>query len=161
MISNHYPMTYSGPYGWLVLAILGAAGVCVRLFFVRSHKGKILPVLLVAAAVLIIGVAIALAPRSPSNTVASSAPTVPFATVGPIIAQRCAVCHATHPTQEGFATAPQGVLLDTPERIAQSATRIQQQAVTTHAMPLGNITNMTDHEREIVGQWIAQGAHTQ
>jgi uncharacterized membrane protein len=160
MISNHYPMTYSGPYGWLVLAVLGAAGVCVRLFFVRSHKGKILPVLLVAAAVLIIAVAVALAPRTPPNTSASHATSVPFATVGSIIAQRCAVCHATHPTQEGFATAPQGVLLDTPERIAHSATRIAQQAIATHAMPLGNITNMTDNEREIVGQWIAQGAHT-
>lgn len=158
MISNHYPMTYSGPYGWLVLAVLGAAGVCVRLFFVRSHKGKILPILLVAAAVLIIAVAMALAPRAPAPQAANTWG-VPFSTIQPIVAQRCAVCHAAHPTQAGFATAPQGVMLDTPERIVQASARIQQQAIATHAMPLGNITKMTDRERAVLGQWIAQGAH--
>jgi len=159
MISNHYPMTYGGPYGWLVLAVLGAAGVCVRLFFVRSHKGKILPVLPIAAAVLIIAVAVALAPRAPAPQ-AGDPVTIAFATIQPIVAQRCAVCHAAHPTEEGFTAAPQGVMLDTPERIVQASARIQQQAVTTHAMPLGNITKMTDGERALVGQWIAQGAHT-
>jgi uncharacterized membrane protein len=159
MISNHYPMTYSGPYGWLVLAVLGAAGVCVRLFFVRSHKGKILPILLVAATALIVAVAVALAPRTPAPQTAHTWG-VPFATIQPIVAQRCAVCHAAHPTQAGFATAPQGVMLDTPERIVQASARIQQQAIATHAMPLGNITKMTDSERALLGQWIAQGAHT-
>ncbi|MBC5815951.1 MAG: urate hydroxylase PuuD, partial [Candidatus Eremiobacteraeota bacterium] len=38
MISNHYPMTYSTPYGWLVLAGIGLAGVLVRYFFILTHK---------------------------------------------------------------------------------------------------------------------------
>jgi len=69
-----------------------------------------------------------------------------------------AVCHAEHPTQPGFASAPLGVLLDTPERIQAAAPRIQQQAVTTQAMPIGNLTGMLPDERARVGAWIAGGA---
>jgi uncharacterized membrane protein len=75
-----------------------------------------------------------------------------------IVAKRCAVCHAAKPTQPGFSAAPQGVLLDTPEHVRANAARIEQQAVTTHAMPLGNVTRMTDAERKVLGEWIAAGA---
>ncbi|MGH8436979.1 MAG: hypothetical protein ACRERX_21520, partial [Pseudomonas sp.] len=38
--------------------------------------------------------------------------------------------------------------------------RIQAQAVATQTMPLGNITQMTQEERDLIGAWIAQGART-
>jgi uncharacterized membrane protein len=155
MLSYHYPMTYSGRYGWLVLLAIAAAGVLVRYFFVLTHKARIVWALPVAAALVLAGTAIALAPRGAATT----AP-VAFAQVAPIFAQRCAVCHAAHPTQPGFAAAPNGVLLDTPEHIAANAARIDAQAVQSHAMPLGNITHMTDAERTLVGAWIDQGAKT-
>ncbi len=164
MISNHYPLTYSGSYGWLVLAGLGAAGVLVRRFFVLGHKGRVVIALPAAAAVLLVGLAVVLAPRpvGHASTARGTAPgagaAVTYATVGPIIAQRCAVCHAAHPTQPGFASAPQGVVLDTPEHVAMNALRIRQQAVLTHAMPLGNVTRMTDAERAALGAWIDAGA---
>jgi uncharacterized membrane protein len=50
------------------------------------------------------------------------------------------------------------VLLDTPAHIVANASRIEDQAVTTHAMPLGNITHITDAERAQLGAWIAGGA---
>jgi len=155
MISNHYPMTYSGPNGWWVVAVLCVAGVLARRFFILSHKYRYVVVLPVAAAVLVAGVAIAIVPRTPA---ASSGPAVTFAEVAPIVAQRCAVCHAARPTQPGFGTAPAGVLLDTPERIRANAQRAYDQAVTTHAMPLGNLTHMTDAERAEFGAWVTQGA---
>jgi uncharacterized membrane protein len=31
-------------------------------------------------------------------------------------------------------------------------------AVDSHAMPIGNLTNMTDAERATLGAWIAAGA---
>ncbi len=37
MISNHYPMTYSHPHGWLVLGVIMLAGVLIRQFFVLRH----------------------------------------------------------------------------------------------------------------------------
>lgn len=155
MISSHYPMTYSGTYGWLVLIALGIAGVLVRYFFILTHKARMVWVLPAVAALVIVATAIALAPRASTN--ADAAP-VSFAQVQPIFAQRCAVCHAAHPTQPGFAVEPAGVMLDTPAHIAANAGRVREQAVTTHAMPLGNITRMTDAERTLVGTWIDQGA---
>ncbi len=153
MMSNHYPMTYTGPYGWLVLISIAAAGVLVRYFFVLTHKAHIVWALPVTAGIIIAMTAIALAPRTASD----GAP-VAFAQVQPIIAARCAVCHAAHPTQPGFAAAPNGVLLDTPAHIAANAARVDAQAVQSRAMPLGNITHMTNAERALVGAWIDQGA---
>jgi len=156
MISNHYPMTYQNANGWLVLAAIAVAGVLVRYFFVLTHKQKLVIGLPIAAFAILAITAVAIAPR-PAAPVAG-APAVTFATVQPIVAQRCAVCHAAHPTQAGFAIAPAGVLLDTPAHIQANAARIQMQAVDTHAMPLGNLTKMTDAERTTLGAWIAQGA---
>ncbi len=157
MISNHYPMTYQSPYGWITLVFISLAGVLVRQFFLYTHKGRIVLALPLAALVILAAVAFAIAPRpGPAN-----AEPVSFAQVQPIVAQRCAVCHSTHPTQPGFTTAPAGVLLDTPAHIATNAQRIQTQAVTTHAMPLGNVTGMSDAERATLGAWIAAGANTQ
>jgi uncharacterized membrane protein len=153
MISNHYPMTYSGPYGWLVLAGLSIAGVLVRRFYVLTHFKRFVIALPVAAAVLIVGIAVAVAPRA-----APGAAGVPFSAAAPIVAQRCAVCHAEHPTYAGFSAAPAGVLLDTPAHIVANAVQIKAQAVTTHAMPLGNVTHITDAERATLGAWIDGGA---
>ena len=155
MISNHYPMTYGSTYGWLVLGAIGLAGVLVRYFFILSHKNKIIIGLPLAALVILAVTAIAIAPRSQAT--AGTAP-VTYAAVAPIFAQRCAVCHAAHPTQPGFASAPDGVLLDTQGNITANAQRVYVQAVTTHTMPLGNLTNMTDAERATIGAWISQGA---
>jgi uncharacterized membrane protein len=154
MISNHYPMTYSGPYGWLVLAGLSIAGVLVRRFYVLTHFKKIIYALPVAAMVLLAIIAYAIAPR----TAPAAGPSVSYARVAPIVAQRCAVCHAVHPTFGGFSAPPAGVLLDSPVHIVANAALIRAQAVASHAMPLGNMTNMTDGERATLGNWIDAGA---
>ena len=73
-------------------------------------------------------------------------------------AERCAGCHAEKPTQPGFAAPPLGVMLDSPERIKAAAPRIYQQVIATQAMPLGNLTQMTDNERALIGHWLADGA---
>jgi uncharacterized membrane protein len=161
MVSNHYPMTYAGSWGWLVLAALSAAGVLVRRFFVLDHTGRRVWALPVAAAMLIVAVAIAIAPR-PQTPAASAAPTAgapSYATVAAILSQRCAVCHAANPTQPGFSAPPAGVLLDSPVDIKLNAQRIYAQAVASHAMPLGNLTQMTDAERATLGAWIDAGAN--
>jgi len=81
-----------------------------------------------------------------------------FADVQRIVAERCAPCHAAKPTQAGFNEAPKGVLLDTPALIVANAQKINEQAVLTKAMPIGNLTGMTDAERATLGAWIAAGA---
>ena len=153
MISNHYPMTYSGSNGWLILAILCAAGVLVRRFFVLSHTHRYVVGLPIAAAVLIAALAIAFRPQAGGAT-----KPVSFTEVQPIFAQRCAVCHAARPTQPGFNAAPAGVLFDTPEHIKANAQGAYAQALTTHAMPPGNVTGITDAERARLAAWISNGA---
>ncbi|HEY5349597.1 MAG TPA: urate hydroxylase PuuD [Candidatus Lustribacter sp.] len=154
MISNHYPITYGGPNGWLVLAGLSIAGVLVRRFYVLTHFKQFVLALPVAAMVLLAIIAWALAPR----TTPASGPSVGYAKIAPIIAERCAACHSAHPTLAGFSTAPAGIRLDTPEHIVANAPSIRAQAVATHAMPLGNLTHITDAERATLGAWIDSGA---
>jgi mono/diheme cytochrome c family protein len=93
---------------------------------------------------------------APSVAVAS----VPFSSVAPIVAQRCATCHAAHPTQSGITQAPMGILLDTPAHISALAKRIYAQSVASQQMPLGNVTHMTVAERKLLGDWISAGAKT-
>ena len=155
MISNHYPMTYGHPQGWLILAVFILAGALIRQFFVLRHRGRVVWALPAIGVALLLGVAVALAPRAkPAQTGAAA---VSFAQVQPIIAQRCTVCHAERPTYPGFAQSPAGVLLDTPERIRAAAPRIHQQTIATQAMPIGNLTQMKPEERALLGQWLAAG----
>ena len=83
-----------------------------------------------------------------------------FEKVHSVIQERCSVCHSAKPTSPLFSAAPGGVMFDTPQQIQQQAARIQAQTVTTQIMPLGNITQMTQQERDLIGAWISQGART-
>jgi uncharacterized membrane protein len=57
-----------------------------------------------------------------------------------------------------FSAAPLGFMLDTPQQIKTQAAKIHAQSVASQVMPLGNITQMTQEERDLIGAWIAQGA---
>jgi uncharacterized membrane protein len=157
MISNHYPMTFGHRHGWAILAVIMLAGALIRQYFVLRHVGRNLVALPAAAAVLLLGLAAALAPRS-TGEAAAATERIPYARVQPIIAERCAVCHAERPTFAGFREAPGGVMLDTPERVKAASQKIHQQTIATHAMPIGNLTRMTPEERALLGRWLAAGA---
>lgn len=75
-----------------------------------------------------------------------------------VIHERCTVCHSAKPTSPMFSSAPGGVMLDTAQEMQANAARIQAQTVASQVMPLGNMTQMTQEERDLIGAWIAQGA---
>jgi uncharacterized membrane protein len=75
-----------------------------------------------------------------------------------VIQERCTVCHSAQPSSPMFSTAPGGILLDTPQQMKQLAAKIHAQSVATQIMPLGNITQMTQEERDLLGAWVAKGA---
>ena len=153
MISGHYPMLFGGPHAWLVLVAILLLAAFVRHFFNLRHKGKTVWAIPVTAAVAALVLAFALAPRTPA-----AVSDYRFADVQAIIAARCAPCHAEQPTHPGFVVAPKGFLLDRPERIRAGAAGINEQAVLTRAMPIGNLTRMTDAERATLAAWIHAGA---
>jgi uncharacterized membrane protein len=156
MISNHFPFTYGHSHAWLVLVALMVIGAWVRHFFNLRHTGRTVWVIPVTAAIGIAGVAVAIRPKD--HKASAGGASVAFAQVGPIVAQRCAVCHSAQPTYSGIDTAPKGVAFDSPAEIHAQAARIQQQAIDSTAMPLANVTKMTQPERDLLARWIAQGA---
>jgi uncharacterized membrane protein len=160
MISNHYPMTYGSRYGWAILAVIMLAGALIRQYFVLRHVGRNLIALPAVATVLLLGLAIAMAPKPVARGAAAAATKgVAFAQVQPIIKERCAVCHSEKPSFAGFVQPPGGLMLDTPGQVKAAAPRIHQQTVATQAMPIGNLTKMTDEERALLGKWLADGAN--
>ncbi|UTW02199.1 urate hydroxylase PuuD [Amphritea atlantica] len=157
MISNHFPSTYSFEYNWAILAGLAVLSVLVRHYFNTRHESQKYVWTIPAAALGMIALAFVTAPK----TAEVSTNQVSFTQVKQIIDERCSVCHSATPTFAGFTAAPAGVMLDDAQQIRMLAPRIQAQSITTQAMPLGNITQMTQQERDLLGTWIAQGALTE
>jgi len=158
MISNHYALAFGGRRNWLVLIAMSAAGVLIRVYFVARHKrhgrgGRTSPTSAVLGLAILAATAAALAPPPKSPAAAADSPVTRFAAIQHIVALRCAPCHAAEPTQPGFAAAPKGLLLDSPEAILAHVSVIAPQ-VATNAMPIGNLTGMTDAERTQLLDWI-------
>lgn len=158
MISNHYAMTYRHAHAWLVLALIMAAGVFIRHFFNRRHRGRVewrYPAIGVA---LLLAVAVMIAPPRPGAVARQADPAAQFARVKAIMDARCVSCHSANPTQPGFASAPAGVVFDTPDQVRRQAPQVHKQVVELKAMPIGNLTNMTEGERAEIAAWFAAGA---
>ncbi|MFC5509825.1 urate hydroxylase PuuD [Massilia jejuensis] len=160
MISNHYAITYGHRHAWAVLAVIMAAGVLIRHFFNLRHKGRVEWKFPAAGVALLAVLAVLIAPEAPGARQPGPDAAAQFTRVNAIVGQRCASCHAAQPTQPGFSAAPAGVMLDSPQRVAQHAARIYQQTVQLKTMPLANLTRMTDAERAQVGAWFEAGAST-
>ena len=161
MVSNHYPATYGSWLNWAILAGLSAVGVLTRHWFNIRNQGRRAVWILPAAALGMVALAFVSQPKRLPAPPAGASDGVSFTDVRVVVARRCAACHSATPTMAGFAAAPAGVLLDTPDQIHLLAPRIQAVAVAAQTMPLGNVTGMTPEERELLGRWIREGARLQ
>jgi uncharacterized membrane protein len=155
MLSNHFSSSYGHSYSWLVLVAMLVIGAWIRHFFNLRHAGRTVWAIPLTAGLAIAGVAVAIRPGGESGG-SAVAGGVPFTRVQAIVKQRCTPCHSAHPTK--VSVAPKGVVLDTPAQIAAQAALIEQVAVNTKTMPIGNATAMTQHERDLLGAWIRRGA---
>lgn len=186
MISNHFPSTYGSEYNWLILAGLAIFSILVRHYFNTRHGSQKYAWTVPVAALGMITLAFvtspyanrpSVAPAAPAASVETKATTeadpakevlelateshskgVTFEEINEVIQVRCSVCHSATPTHAAFAVAPAGVVLDTAEEIKTNVPRIMAQSVQTKVMPLGNLTQMTDEERALIGTWVEQGA---
>jgi uncharacterized membrane protein len=185
MISNHFPSTYGSSYNWLILAGIAIFAVLVRHYFNTRHNSNKYAWTLPVAALGMICLAYVTAPLRPAaNAMPVAAPAsqpavsvakaeevleptpeaapggagTGFAEVNKVIQERCSVCHSATPSSPMFSAAPLGFMLDTPQQIKAQTAKIQALAIASQVMPLGNITQMTQDERDLIGAWIAQGA---
>ena len=160
MVSNHFPFTYGSQASWAVLVIISVLGAAVRHWFNLHGQGHNNAYILPAAAVGMIALAFVMKPAP------VAAPTV-LADAGPlwcevkdVFKKRCTTCHSANPTQEGFPVAPLGMMMDTPEQIVAKKESIYERTVVLKTMPLGNLTHITDEERQLISDWYNTGALT-
>jgi uncharacterized membrane protein len=159
MISNHYPLIFATRFNWLIVAIVLAVGPVIRHFFNCRHEGKDSPWWtwgVAAAGMLAVAWLSGAGPTHPSTL--AQAQSVNIAAARDIVLSRCSMCHMDAPVWPGVHSAPNNVLLDGPENIQRHARLIEINAVRSRAMPPGNITQITDQERQILAAWIAAGA---
>ncbi|MBK6718274.1 MAG: urate hydroxylase PuuD [Burkholderiales bacterium] len=154
MLSNHYGWLTQGPHNWLALVGVMLAGALIRYSFVARHKalvlGKRVPWEYAAVGTLLLVVlAVWLAPK-PLPASASATP-VTLAQVQAVVAQRCAICHNAEVQNKAVA-------LHTPELLRQHAQAVYQQVVVLKAMPLNNVTQITEEERALIRRWFESGA---
>ena len=155
MISNHYGWLYQTRYNWLVLVLLMLAGALIRHSFVARHRAHVLGRRTpwehaLAGIAVLLGLAWALAPQSPTAPAASRQP-VGFGEVRAVIEQRCTLCHNAQVQNKGVA-------LHEPELIGKHALSVYQQAVVLKLMPQNNATGITDDERALIKRWFEAGA---
>jgi uncharacterized membrane protein len=155
MISNHYPMVTGHSLNWLLLALLGLAGVSIRHFFNVRHTGVVRHDFLFYGAMLF---AVASIIATEVHPKAQGGPPATFAQAEGVVNTHCVACHSPRPTHKGFSAPPNGAAFDSPAHIRKYAPRIYEMAVASHAMPLGNETGITDRERAELGSWIRGGA---
>jgi uncharacterized membrane protein len=139
-----------------VLVLLMLAGAFIRHSFVMRHKARVSRQrtpweFAVAGVVLLVGLAVALAPtKLPAPT--ANGPVVPVsnAQIQAIMEARCVLCHNAQ-------AQPKGVALHSASLVQQHAMAIYQQAVVLKLMPMNNATQITDGERLLIKQWFETG----
>ncbi len=162
MISNHYPLSFTTPYAYVIVGLVLIAGATIRHWFNVHHAGKGNPLWLWGVAVLSICAAIFISTKTTSVGEEFFGAVVQEKNIAraqlheqayDIISSRCSMCHTEVPAWDGVATAPKGVLLEDEEQITRMAQAIYLQAGITTAMPPNNLTDMTAEERQLIKKW--------
>jgi uncharacterized membrane protein len=162
MLANHYPLAFATRWNWLIAALIFLEGAVIRHWFNTRHARKGNPhwTWLAAVVVFLVIAWLSTGPNLlqteepvPSRTAEAFMAEPHFSAVSQTIMGRCAMCHAAEPVWEGIYEAPKGVRFDTEAAIANRADQIVMQAGWSHAMPPGNVTDMTDDERALIVAW--------
>jgi uncharacterized membrane protein len=164
MLSNHYPLAFATAYNWIIAALVFLMGVTIRHWFNTTHarKGRPTWTWLVTLLIFILIMWLSTVPKmltgEDTTQVAPAfqqfASNAHFPAVKDAISTRCSMCHSAEPVYEGINRAPKGVMLENDAEIAAHAREIYIQAGRSHAMPPGNITDMTNDERKLLTAWF-------
>lgn len=172
LASPHAPATLANPYAWQVLLLFGGLLVVIRYGLVNALTPKWALSSALGVLVLYFAMPEGLqreARAKPARPLAAAAlvqslPDLPpldtnreFALVQRIIHDRCLECHSRTPSNPLFQAAPLVPTFDTPEQIHTWKHAIHEQAVASEKMPLANLTQMSQAERDLLGLWIEKG----
>lgn len=152
MVSNHYSFIYSHELAWVVMVLFIFAGALIRQFFVLMHAGNTQPAYPAVGVGLILLAFWVAAPSASSPSGDASAQGPDQTQITGLIEQHCVQCHARNPGHAGFSAPPAGFAFESWDEILSQKAQIQQ-VVASHYMPLGNMTNMSDEERDIIAAW--------
>jgi uncharacterized membrane protein len=160
MIANHYPLAFASRWNWLILSIVIVMGAAIRHFFNARHKGSRPPWWCwgVALAGMAVIVWLTSRPAVSADAAAAASPAELASAASSVVLSRCSMCHAAEPLWEGVGVPPKGIVLETPEEVHAEARQIALVAVYTRAMPPGNVTEISEEERQALAAWIAAGA---
>ena len=166
MLSNHYPLAFAGQNTWIIASLVFLMGVTIRHWFNTRHARKGNPHWTwLATAVIFLVIVWLASPRAYSYDDEAAADTFApgaerfaqaagWEEVHSIVQGRCSMCHAAEPAWPGLYWPPQGVMLETEAQIASLAREIYLQAGVSHAMPPGNLSDVTPEEREAIRAWF-------
>jgi uncharacterized membrane protein len=167
MLSNHYPLAFATHFNWVIAALVFLMGVTIRHWFNTTHARKGRPTWTWLATVLIFIVIMWLStvPKVlTGDTETSTAPqggamqqkfasNAHFGAARDVVLARCSMCHSAEPVYEGINFTPKSVKLETDAEIAAHAREIYIQAGLSHAMPPGNVTDISPEERRLITAW--------
>ena len=161
MVSAHFPFTYGHHYNWLILLIISVIGASVRHYFnlrnKKQHKVWILPFAGLSMILLMLYVSI---PKiTIKENILSYNEEISFEEISNIIKYRCGGCHANKPTFEGFEHPPLGLVFENSDDIIKNIDNIKAQVIDSDIMPPGNLTGITQDERNKIKTWIESGAN--
>jgi len=168
MLSSHYPLAFATQWNWIIASLIFLVGVVIRHYFNTRHARKGNPHWTWAVAVILFIVIAWLSsgPKlagSAGEEVASRAAepflaAEHFAAASLAVQTRCAMCHTAEPAWPGIHEAPRNVILDNDIAIANHAKDVAMQAGYSHAMPPGNVSEMTPEERALLVAWFREGS---
>ncbi len=163
MLSNHYPLAFGTAYNWVIAALVFLMGVTIRHWFNTTHARKGRPTWTWLATLLIFIAIMWLSTvqKAPVEEEVSVAPVnlrfvenAHYEAARDVVMSRCSMCHAAEPVWEGIVRPPKNVKLETDAEIAAHAREIYIQAGRSHAMPPGNITEVSTEERALLVAWF-------
>ena len=166
MLSNHYPLAFGTPYAWIIACLVFLMGVSIRHYFNSMHSRTGKPNWTWGLTLILFVLIAWLSSIRHFDGDIESVKAIPltsyeerfaqadsFEDAHKIVQGRCSMCHAREPVWEGIIWAPKGVLLETRADIAKNAHSIYLQAGISHAMPPGNITNISQNDRTVLVNW--------
>ena len=171
MLSNHYPLSFSTEYNWIIASIVFLMGVSIRHYFntIHARRGNPIWTWFATLGLFMIIVILSIYPAfkgsitdreemtlSQVNLTSRQAELLTsdnFEAIVEIVYTRCNMCHAAEPYYDGIIVAPKNIILETELDILKHARQIYVNSAISHAMPPANLASMETKERLLIARW--------